>query len=118
MSIDKEEFVTSTINYSLDNGSPLDYYFYEPDPSIKLNPPGTDAHEVKILNGWSRVDEFSLNREGFELKPISNSFDQFDDNAAIKKLFYPVIVEFVISTQGQTGLKYLITPFVSLCQKI
>jgi hypothetical protein len=95
MTTDKENFVTSTINYSLDNEIPLDYYFYEPDPSIELNPPGTDPHEVKILNGWPRVDAFSLDREGFELKPIDNSFDQFDDNAAIKKSFYPLIVEFV-----------------------
>jgi len=100
MNTDIEDFVTSTINYSLDNGSPLDYYFYEPDPSIELNPPGTDHHEVKILNGWSRVDEFSLDQEGFELKPISNSFDQFHDDDAIKKLFYPVIVEFVKQHTG------------------
>jgi len=100
MTVDKENFVTSNINYSLDNGSPLDYYFYEPDPSIELNPPGTDHHEVNIYNGWSKVDEFSLDREGFELKPISNSFEHFDDNDAIKKLFYPMIVEFVKQHTG------------------
>ncbi len=100
MTTDKEEFVTSTINYSLDNGSPLDYYFYEPDPSLKLNPPGTDSREVKILNGWPRVDAFSLDREGFELKPIDNTFEQFDDDAAIKKSFYPLIVEFVKQHTG------------------
>ena len=100
MTIDKEEFVTSTINYTLDNGIPPDYYFYEPDPSIELNPPGTDPHEVKIYNGWPRVNAFSLDREGFELKPIDNSFDQFDDDDAIKKSFYPLIVDFVKQHTG------------------
>ncbi|MFT5397214.1 MAG: hypothetical protein ACI85N_002433 [Gammaproteobacteria bacterium] len=105
MTTDKEDFVTSTINYSLDNGSPLDYYFYEPDPSIELNPPGTDPHELKILNGWSRVDEFSLDHEGFELKPINNTFEQFDDDNAIKNLFYPLIVEFVKKHTGANRIE-------------
>ena len=30
--------VRATMNYSVDNGIPPDYYFYEPDPSLKLNP--------------------------------------------------------------------------------
>ncbi len=93
--MNNEEFVTSTINYTLDNGIPPDYYFYEPDPAIELNPPGTDPHEVKIYSGWPNVENFSLDREGFELKPIDDSFDQFSDNDAITKLFYPMITEFV-----------------------
>ena len=95
MTQDKEEFIKATINYSLDNGAPLDYYFYEPNSAIKLNPPGTDLRELKILNGWSKVNEFSHDREGFELKPIDNSFDQFDDLDAVKKSFYPLIIRFV-----------------------
>ncbi len=95
MTIDKEEFVSSTINYTLDNGIPPDYYFYDPDPSTELNPPGTDPHEVKIYNGWPRINDFSLDHEGFELKPIDNTFEQFNNDTAIKKIFYPLIVEFV-----------------------
>ncbi len=95
MTQDKEGFIRATINYSLDNGAPLDYYFYEPNPAIKLNPPGTDPRELNIFNGWSRLNEFSHDREGFELKPIANSFDQFDDDDAIKNSFYPLIIEFV-----------------------
>ncbi len=98
--MNNEDFVTSTINYTVDNGIPPDYYFYEPDPSIELNPPGTDPQEVKIYNGWPNVDNFSLDREGFELKSIDNSFDQFDDNDAIKRLFYPLISEFVKQHTG------------------
>jgi hypothetical protein len=88
-------FVTATMNYSVDNGIPPDYYFYEPDPSVKINPPGTDTREVKIFDGWPRADEFAIDREGFEIKPFADSFDQFDDDAAIHRLFYPQIVAFV-----------------------
>ena len=54
--------VTASLNYTLDNGIPPDYYFYTPDPSVKVNPPGTDAHEMRIHDGWPQVDQFSLLR--------------------------------------------------------
>ena len=60
--------VRATLNYSLDNGRPPDYYFYEPDPAVELNPPGTDPHEVAIHDGWPEVDRLSLDREGFVLR--------------------------------------------------
>ena len=45
--------VRATLNYTVDNGRPPDYYFYEPDPGTELNPPGTDPHEVTIHDGWA-----------------------------------------------------------------
>ncbi len=93
-------FVESRMNYSVDNGIPPDYYFYEPDPSVKLNPPGTDTREVKIYDGWPRVNEFSVDREGFALKPINARFEQFDNDDAVKSEFYAQIVEFVKANTG------------------
>jgi hypothetical protein len=89
--------VRATMNYSVDNGIPPDYYFYEPDPSIQLNPPGTDPHEVEIHDGWPDAARLSADREGFELHPFgaASRFDNFDDDASIKAVFYPQIVEFV-----------------------
>lgn len=92
--------VRATLNYSVDNGIPPDYYFYEPDPAVKLNPPGTDTQEVDIHDGWPRVQSFSADREGFELHPFGARFDQFDDDASIKSLFYRQIVEFVMQHTG------------------
>lgn len=100
--MDSLPFVNARMNYSVDNGVPPDYYFYEPDPSVKLNPPGTDTHEVKIYDGWPRVDQFSVDREGFELKPFKAQFNRYDDDEAIKSVFYAQIVEFV---KAQTGAR-------------
>ena len=58
--------VHATLNYTVDNGIPPDYYFYEPDPSVKLNPPGTDLHEVEIRDGWARAESFDADREAAE----------------------------------------------------
>jgi hypothetical protein len=92
--------VRATLNYTVDNGRPPDYYFYEPDASVELNPPGTDAREVDIHDGWPNVDSFSVDREGFVLKPFTARFDQFDDDASVRSAFYPQIIEFVRQHTG------------------
>ena len=44
--------VRATMQYTLDNGVAPDYYFYDPDPSVKLNPPpGTGG---AISRRWKR----------------------------------------------------------------
>ncbi|MFL5252898.1 MAG: CmcJ/NvfI family oxidoreductase [Rhodopila sp.] len=92
--------VRATINYTVDNGILPDYYFYEPDPSVRLNPPGTDLREVEISNGWPEVDRLDLDREGFVLKPFPATFRQFDDDAAIKSAFYQQVEAFVKRNTG------------------
>ena len=90
-----EPFVTSSINYSVDNGSPLEYYLYEPGPSVTVNRPGTDIRNVCIYDGWSQADQCSVDREGFEIFPFDGGFDDFDQDDAIKSRFYPQVIEFV-----------------------
>lgn len=92
--------VRTTINYTVDNGTPPDYYFYEPDPSVKLNPPGTDKHEVDIHDGWPVLDKLSVDREGFVLKSFPAEFKKYDDDAAIKSTFYDQVVDFVKRNTG------------------
>jgi hypothetical protein len=94
--------VHATLNYTVDNGTPPDYYFYEPDSSVKLNPPGTDVREVAIHDGWPEVDQLSTDVQGFELRSFDASFQTFDDDAAIKSVFYAQVVAFV---KRHTGAK-------------
>lgn len=92
--------VRATLNYSVDNGIPPDYYFYEPDPSVKLNPPGTDAREVQIEDAWPLAGRLSADREGFEIHPFGARFDQFDDDASIQQRFYAQVIDFVKRHSG------------------
>lgn len=87
--------VRASMNYSVDNGIPPDYYFYEPDPGLALNPPGTDVQSVEIHDGWPQVGHLSLDREGFELHDFGAPFTQFDDDAALRSVFHPQVVDFV-----------------------
>ncbi|MGL4396579.1 MAG: CmcJ/NvfI family oxidoreductase [Hyphomicrobium sp.] len=92
--------VKTSLNYTVDNGIPPDYYFYTPDPSVKLNPPGTDTHEVEIYDAWPKRDSFSLDREGFVLKDFPAEFKNFDDEADVKAQFYAQVIDFVKRNTG------------------
>lgn len=92
--------VRTQLNYSVDNGREIDYYFYEPDSNVKLNPPGTDARDVVIYDGWSQADTFTLDAEGFTIKPFDVGFSNFDSDNAITSIFYPQVVEFVKKHTG------------------
>lgn len=87
--------VHAVMNYTVDNGKPAEYYFYEPDPGVELNPAGTDPHEVRIWDAWPERDRLSHDREGFELHEFDPSFTAFDDDEKIKNRFYEQVTDFV-----------------------
>ena len=87
--------VRATLNYSVDNGRPPDYWFYEPDPPVDPNPPGTDAREVDIHDGWPLHERFSLDREGFVLQAFPAVFTDFGDDDAIRSRFHAQVIDFV-----------------------
>ena len=95
-----ERSVRATLNYTVDNGTAPDYYFYEPEPGTKLNPPGTDPREVEIHDAWPIAERLSADREGFASRDFGARFDQFDDDASIKSVFYRQVVEFVKRSTG------------------
>jgi hypothetical protein len=97
--------VRAALNYTVDNGVPPDYYFYEPDAGVKVNPPGTDVHTMDIHNGWLQDEPCSADREGFELHGFDPSFTAFDDDAAVKGAFYQQVVDHV---KRHTGAKRVI----------
>lgn len=92
--------VKAPIVYSIDNGRPIDYYFYDPPPGTELNPPGTDPHEMAIHDAWPIAERLSVDREGFEIKDWAPPFDRFDDDAAIRTAFYPDVAAFVRAHTG------------------
>ena len=87
--------VLAALNYSVDNGRPIDYYFYDPGSDVELNPPGTDSREMEIRNGWPMADGFSVDREGFEIGSFGDSFTDFACDAAVESVFYPQVIDFV-----------------------
>ena len=98
--MNEPQSVRATLNYSVDNGRPINYYFYDPDASVEPNPPGTDPHEMPIYNGWPEAEKLSADREGFEIHAFDPGFRDFDDDAAVKSAFYQQVVDFVMAHTG------------------
>jgi hypothetical protein len=93
-------FVLAMLNYTADNGTEPEVYFYEPPPGTLVRPPGDDPREMQILDGWSRANTFSVDREGFVLAEFENGFDRFDDAEALRSEYYAPVAEFVRGLVG------------------
>lgn len=92
--------VQAQMNYSVDNGRPIDYYFYEPQNPPEPNPPGTDTHAVQVHDGWAEAAQLSVDKEGFELHDFGAQFIQFDNEAQIRQAFYPQVIDYVLRHTG------------------
>lgn len=103
--MDQPATVPAELKYSVDNGKSIDYYFYDPEPDLVLNPPGTNPQVMDIENGWPKAELFDVDREGFEIKDFGAAFANFDDEAAIKSTFYDQIIAFV---KRNTGAKRVV----------
>lgn len=107
--------VRATLNYTVDNGRPPDYYFYEPDPDAELNPPGTDLHEMDIHDAWPRRHALSVDKEGFELHEFDPSFKDFQDDGRVKDVFYGQVIDFV---KAHTGARQVVVFDHTLRQRL
>ena len=58
--MEQKGFVNATMNYTADNGTAPEVYFYEPPAGTLVRPPGDDPREMQILDGWSRASIFHL----------------------------------------------------------
>src|SRR5690349_2985705 len=92
--------VHAVLNYTLDDGTIPEAYFYEPPPGKVSRMPGNDPHQMELVDGWSRATTFSLDREGFAIQDFHTSFDRFDDAAAVRDQFWPTIADYVRTSVG------------------
>jgi len=96
----RDNYVRASFNYTRDDGSVPEIYFYEPPPGTITSPPGNNAQEMSVYDGWSRAKSFSLDREGFAVREFRNAFDRFDDDEAVRSQFYAPVAEFVRAAVG------------------
>jgi hypothetical protein len=89
------ECIRSTFNYTRDTGVIPEVYFYEPPPGTVIRDPGDDPHEMSVRDGWSSVNKFSLDQDGFALREFRSRFEQWDDDSAVKAHFYDEVVSFL-----------------------
>ena len=99
--------VRALFNYTRDlepsEGKLTELYFYEDVNAAGVHEPGDDPREMDVLDGWSRAEEFDLDRQGFCLRDFSPAYDgSWEDDEKVRDQFYPEVVEFL---KRQTGAK-------------
>ncbi|KAL6712736.1 hypothetical protein ACLMJK_009674 [Lecanora helva] len=93
--------VRATFNYTKDVTPKLtELYLYETDKAVDVHPPGDDPQEMDVRDGWHRVKDFSVDKEGFSLHNFHTDFSDWETNDLVKNKFYPEVVEFLKKEQG------------------
>jgi glutathione S-transferase len=88
--------VRATLNYTKDLHEKLtELYFYETDAAKNIHEPGDDPQEVEFWDGWGRVQEFTLDKNGFEVKDFHTKFSDWTNDDAVKASFYPEVVDYL-----------------------
>lgn len=77
-------------------------YFYETEKAKDIHEPGDAPAEVVIHDGWSRAEEFAIDKHGFALKGFKTDHDAWQDEELTRSKFYDEVVAFL---KKETGAK-------------
>jgi len=90
------EETRATFNYTKDVSPQLtELYFYESEKANNIHEPGDSPHEVAIHDGWSKVHDFTIDKNGFSVEDFETSYSSWEDEDSTRNTFYPEIVEFL-----------------------
>ena len=92
--------ITATVNYIVNDGTEL--YTYTGGPgSTEVKSQGTpDPRPVTMHNGRLERNRFALDRDGFRFVDHPTGMVNFFDEAEIKRVYYPEMVELVKAESG------------------
>ncbi|KAL5321802.1 hypothetical protein ACEPPN_009765 [Leptodophora sp. 'Broadleaf-Isolate-01'] len=94
--------VRANFNYTKDVDKPTEIYFYESEAAKDIHEPGDDPREMTVTDGWerNRVTPFTADKEGFSVHSFTTQYNKWENEANVRELFYPEVVEFVKKTTG------------------
>ena len=93
--------VRANFVYTKDVEQGTELYFYETEAAKGIHEPGDDPREVEVHDGWSKKDDFTLDKSGFSVQKFEPGFDgSWEDEEIVRKEFYPEVVEFIKRTTG------------------
>ncbi len=75
-------------------------YQYDPPPGVPVRNGQYDPHVVTINDARLLAPALSLDAEGFALLHAPSALDAFDDEAAIRALYYPEVERLIAAATG------------------
>ena len=95
--------------------APLNFFVYEGEkPKIFIGDPKAGIpqrtgefrwHTVPVADGRALADQFTLDREGFELHAHQTAVTDFYDDEQVRSIYYPEIERLLKAATGATGVR-------------
>jgi hypothetical protein len=92
--------IDASLNYVAESSEKPVYYAYEPPPGVPRVSGRFIAQTMPIRNGRAVQDEFSLDKQGFELHRHDTAVVDFYDREEVQRVYYPEVERLLKAATG------------------
>lgn len=101
----ESDFVEADLNYVVDDGQPSIRYIDWPEEEHKAHLPTYESRRVRIWNGRTANERFTLPTHGFTLVRHKTAVKDFYDEAEVFRVYYPEVEKLI---QAESGAKRVV----------
>ena len=94
------DFVEADLRYVVDDGKPSVRYIDWPEMAHKAHVPPYEPHRVRIANGRTADEAFSLQAHGFVFTPHATAVRDFYDEDEVLRVYYPEVAQLIKDQSG------------------
>jgi hypothetical protein len=92
--------VDASLNYIAESSEKPVYYAYEPPPGVPRVSGRFVAQTMPVRNARTTMENFSLDKQGFELRRHETSVVDFYDREEVKRVYYPEVERLLKAATG------------------
>jgi hypothetical protein len=92
--------VDALLNYIAESSEKPVYYAYEPPPGVPRVSGRFVAQTMPVRNARTTMENFSLDKQGFELRQHGTSVVDFYDREEVKRVYYPEVEQLLKAATG------------------
>jgi hypothetical protein len=94
------DFVEADLSYVVDDGQPSIRYIDWPEEAHKAHLPTYAAHRMRIWNGRTADERFTLATHGFQMVDHATAVKDFYDEAEVLRVYYPEVEALIKRESG------------------
>ena len=94
------DFVEADLSYVVDDGQPSIRYIDWPEEAHKAHLPTYEAHRMRIWNGRTANERFTLPTHGFQMVDHATAVKDFYDEAEVLRVYYPEVEALIKKESG------------------
>jgi hypothetical protein len=94
------DFVEADLSYVVDDGQPSIRYIDWPEEEHKAHLPAYETHRMRIRNGRTAGERFTLPTHGFRLVTHKTAVKDFYDEGEVLRVYYPEVEALIKAESG------------------